>query len=131
MKLNSTPVRYLIVTLLGLAIDIGLALLLVHAGFSRPAAAAAGVVCGAASNFMLHRIWTFPSDKARSVGAQLLTYVVALALTLAIRIAVLAIIGFAFPVVGDALALFIAVGVSFICNFLLLKRLVFIQRISP
>ncbi|AUH65157.1 GtrA family protein [Paracoccus zhejiangensis] len=123
--LNTQPIRYAIVTGLGLIIDLGLALLLARSGASRPIASATGLLAGATSNFFLHRSWTFEGDKVLPILRQLSGFVLALVLTMAIRLLTLTLIRHALPAAGDAIALITAVCISFICNFLLLKRYVF------
>lgn len=131
MKVGSQPLRYLVVVVFGLVIDLGLAVLLAGAGLPRTAASIAGLIVASASNFFLHRIWTFRSGKERPVGSQLVGYLVGLGLTMLVRMGTLAIVGLALPALGTTFALAIAVGVSFTFNFFFLNRLVFIKKVSP
>lgn len=131
MKLGSQPVRYLAVVVLGLVIDLGLAVLLASAGLPRAVASITGLVVASASNFFLHRAWTFQSGKERPVGSQLVGYLVGLGLTMLVRMGTLAFVGFALPALGNTFALAMAVGVSFVFNFFFLNRLVFIKKVSP
>ena len=131
MQLTSQGLRYLAVVCLGLAADLGLALVLAASGAPRGLASAFGLLCGAALNFVLHRAWTFRESRSGPVSRQVLSYAVSLGITLGVRLAVLAILR-AVPVqIGDAIALLLATGVSFVVNFVLLRRLVFNRRVAP
>lgn len=131
MKLGAQPLRYLAVVVLGLAIDLGLAILLAGAGLPRAVASIIGLIVASVSNFVLHRLWTFRSGKERPVGSQLVGYLVGLGLTMLVRMGTLAIVGLSLPALGNTIALAIAVGVSFTFNFFFLNRLVFIKKVSP
>lgn len=119
-------VRFGIVAMLGLAVDLGTAWLLAMAGLPLPAAAAAGFVVAAAVNYVVHERWTFRT------GARLSTtrgsrYVTVLAVTLGVRVTTVSILEYTvFPESGQrALPLLFAVAVSFFINYLLSRRFVF------
>lgn len=128
MSMSSQALRYLVVVVLGLGLDLGLALMLVSGGASRSLASAAGLICGAIFNFILHRIWTFRTGELPPLMPQILNYAASLAMILPVRLAVLALLRHVPVPIGDALALFLATGVSFTVNFIVLKYLVFNRR---
>ena len=128
--------RFGLVSTLGLGVDLsvayGLAALL---EISLPLAALAGFLAGAALNYALHHLWTF---RAVSPGAgddharRMLRYAAGLALTLAVRVAAVALLERLLP--GRELAA-LAGGtvVSFVVNYLSSKHFVFrpIARRAP
>jgi putative flippase GtrA len=120
--------RYLVVVVLGFVLDLGLAILLVKGGWSTSFASTAGLVCGATSNFIIHRYWTFSNAEPGAMIPQILTYAASVAMILPIRLAVLAMLGYLPVSIDDSLSLFLATGVSFVVNFFVLKRLVFRRR---
>jgi putative flippase GtrA len=120
--------RYLVVVVAGLCVDLGLAIVLVKLGVSTWLASAVGLIGGAASNFFMHRYWTFQGAETQAMFPQLLSYAISVALILPVRLAVLAILSYLPLPIGPSLALVLATGVSFCVNFLVLKRLVFQRR---
>jgi putative flippase GtrA len=131
VKPAQQPLRFLVVTVCGLILDLGIAMCLVAAGLPRPLATGGGLVVAAAFNFVLHRAWTFQSSEARPLRAQLTGYLVGLVLTLLVRIGTLTGLSLAVSRLDDLAALAVAIGVSFVFNFLFLKKLVFRERASP
>ena len=126
-KLFAHPiVRFGIVALLGLAIDLGTAWLLASGGLPLPGAAAAGFVVAAIVNYVIHERWTFQTE-ARLSAARGGIYLAVLIVTLGIRVVVVAILEAAvFPAPQQrALPLLLAVAVSFLVNYSLSKRFVF------
>ncbi|SMO78441.1 GtrA family protein [Paracoccus laeviglucosivorans] len=130
--MTATPqaLRYLIVVVLGLGVDLGLAVMLVGAGAPRPLASAAGLICGAAFNFALHRAWTFKSTQPQAVLPQIVSYAVSIGMILLVRLIVLAVLDRLPMPISDPLAIFLATGFSFIVNFFVLQRLVFKGRVD-
>jgi putative flippase GtrA len=131
MRLNQQPLRFLVVTVCGLIVDLGIAVFLAAAGLPRPVASAGGLVVAAAFNFMLHRAWTFQTQQARPLSSQLIGYLVGLGLTLVVRVGTLTGLSLVIPTLNDLAALTLAIGTSFVFNFLFLKKLVFRERASP
>lgn len=130
MGLTEQSLRYLAVTVLGLAVDMLMAMAMVWSGAPRPIASACGLFIGAMLNFLLHRAWTFRDAAPPALVAQLIRYGIAFGMTLSIRLVVLVILHIAFPRLGDAAALLLATGISFSCNFVLLRHFVFLRRIA-
>lgn len=123
--------RYLVVVVMGLGMDLGVAILLVKAGAPTLLASAIGLVCGAVSNFVMHRIWTFRTAELPPPFPQILGYVASVAIIFPVRLAVLATLQYLPVFVDDTLALILATGVSFVVNFFVLKSLVFRKRAEP
>ena len=124
----SPALRYLVVVVLGLGLDLGLALLMVMGGAPTSLASAAGLVFGATGNFFMHRHWTFQTAERQPIIPQILSYAASVAMILPIRLAVLQLLHYLHVAIGNSLALLLATGVSFVINFLVLKRLVFRRR---
>jgi len=118
--------RYFAVALAGLALDLavawGAARLM---GLPLWLAATAGFAVAAALNYALHELWTF-RDGARQISAgRALRYATGLAVTLAARVAAVAVLA---ALLGDdrvLTILVVAAGVSFGVNFLISKHFVF------
>lgn len=124
----SPALRYLVVVVLGLSLDLSVALMLAMGGAPTSLASAAGLVFGATGNFFLHRYWTFQTPERQPMVRQILSYAVSVAMILPIRLAVLHLLHYLPVAIGNSLALVLATGVSFLINFLVLKRLVFRRR---
>ena len=123
--------RYLVVVVMGLGTALGVAILFVKGGAPTLLASAAGLVCGAAGNFVMHRLWTFRTTEPLPPIPQILGYVASIAIIFPVRLAVLLSLQ-SFPIlIDDTLALFLATGVSFVVNFFVLKSLVFRKRAKP
>ncbi|WP_257575922.1 GtrA family protein [Sphingomonas sanguinis] len=128
-KLFAHPiVRFGIVALLGLAIDLGTAWLLASWGVPLPGAAAAGFVVAAIVNYVIHERWTFRTEASLSAtrGSR---YLAVLIVTLGVRVVMVAILEravFSAPQ-QRALPLLLAVAVSFLVNYSLSKRFVFVR----
>lgn len=127
-------VRYLVVTVIGVAVDlaIGWALTaLAHVLVS--IAALAGFVTAAALNYVLHERWTFAVASAPRAARRGGLYVAALAATLLVRMAVAALIQHRFALApADAIyALVPAVGISWCVGFVLSKFVVFRTPADP
>lgn len=128
--LRSDVVRFGIVSVLGLALDLSLAWTLATiGGVPLPAAATAGFLAGAVSNYVLHARWTFGSADRKLTAALGGRYALSLAATLAARVVSVAALERLTPPGADSnlLVLMSATGVSFLVNFLLSKYLVFRQ----
>ena len=123
--------RYLVVVVMGLGMDLGVAILLVKGGAPTLLASAIGLVCGAVSNFVMHRIWTFRTAELPPPFPQILGYIASVAIIFPVRLAVLATLQYLPIFVDDTLALILATGVSFVVNFFVLKSLVFRKRAEP
>jgi putative flippase GtrA len=119
--------RFGIVLSLGLGIDLAVAL-----GLSQlvklPLAAAGGFAAGALFNYLLHETWTF---RAKGAGVQAsprrgALYVLVLGASFAARIGTVVALGAFWPSPKAVPAILcVAIGVSFMVNFLLSRNLVF------
>ncbi|MDP2258242.1 MAG: GtrA family protein [Caulobacter sp.] len=128
MRLSGDFIRFGLVSVLGLCVDLAVAWSLASLlPVPLPIAALGGFLAGAALNYGLHEVWTFASrDRRPSVGRGGL-YLLALGITLGVRVAsVAALETFVFPAPEQALAaLVMATGLSFVVNYLLSKYVVF------
>lgn len=126
LLLTHPIVRFGLVALLGLVIDLGTAWLLAFGGMPLPGAAAAGFVVAALVNYIVHERWTFRTEASLS-AARGSRYFAVLIATLGVRVAVVAVLEsavFSAPQ-QRALPLLLAVAVSFFVNYGLSKRFVF------
>ena len=121
--------RFLAVVCGGLAVDMGVALGLAHvAGLSLWIAAGCGFVAGAATNYILHEMWTFRGGAARLSGLRAALYGGVLALTLGARMGTVALLS---QVIDAALpVLLAALAVSFGLHYTLSRSLVFRRPVA-
>lgn len=123
--------RFGLVSVAGLGIDLALAWgLAALAGVPLTLAAAAGFCAAAVLNYLLHEYWTFRDGAPQPSFGRALRYLGALALTLAVRLAAVAVLarlaGAAAAAPGPQLAILLAAtGLSFVANYLASKVLVF------
>jgi putative flippase GtrA len=119
--------RFLLVAVVGLLVDISLAWgLSTLFGVNLVLAAATGFACGAAFNYLLHEFWTFRRTERRLSLARMLRYVGALGATLATRLAVVYTLSqFLTKAQSDIIILLLATILSFAVNHLVSKRFVF------
>lgn len=127
-------VRYLVVTVIGVAVDlaIGWALTaLAHIPVS--VAALAGFLTAATLNYVLHERWTFAVASAPRAARRGMLYFATLAATLLVRMAVASLIQHQFALApADAIyALVPAVGISWCVGFVLSKFVVFQVAADP
>lgn len=118
--------RFLVVTVLGVVIDLAIAYTL-HTGLGMPLwlAAAIGFTLAACANYVIHQTWSFQSS-SRSLSARraALYALVALA-TLAVRVAIVALLDRALAGAYPLAILICGAGGSFFVNFALSKFVVF------
>lgn len=118
--------RFLTVTVLGVVIDLAIAFGL-HTGLGVPLwlAAAIGFMLAASANYVIHQTWSFQTGprtlSARRAGLYAL---VALA-TLAVRVAIVALLDRALAGAYPLAILMAGAGGSFFVNFALSKFVVF------
>ncbi|VWX53018.1 GtrA family protein [Novosphingobium sp. 9U] len=118
--LASSLVRFGLVAVAGLCVDLGTAWLL-RSLMPLPLAAFFGFCVGAAFNYLLHERWTFGTRQASARRGSL--YVLALLATLGTRVGSVALLErTALP---DLAVLALATGVSFVVNYVLSRFLVF------
>ncbi|MBB4858144.1 putative flippase GtrA [Novosphingobium chloroacetimidivorans] len=116
----SSLVRFGLVAVAGLGVDLGTAWLL-RPFMPLPLAALCGFGVGAAFNYLLHERWTFGTRAASARRGSL--YLLALLATLGTRVGTVALLDrTALP---DLPVLILATGVSFVVNYLLSRFLVF------
>jgi len=126
--LGSSLVRFGLVAVAGLCVDLGTAWTLRTAfGLNLPLAAFLGFCAGAAFNYLLHERWTFGTRAASARRGSL--YLLALLATVATRVGAVALLErSALP---DIAVLILATGVSFVVNYLLSRHLVFRPETLP
>lgn len=131
MRLALPPelIRFGLVTVLGLGIDLGLAWTLATlAGLPLPAATLGGFLVAAAINYVLHEFWTFSSGARKASAARGLAYAAGLGLTIGTRLLVVTLLAPLAAAAGNLPVLLVAVGCSFVVNFLFSKYVVFRPR---
>jgi putative flippase GtrA len=118
--------RFLSVSVLGVAVDIGIGWLLASLGLPLWLAAAVGFAVAAALNYALHRGWTFQQAGGMAERSRLLRYLLSLGLTFATRIVAVLGFGALFGPSAPPLAVLLpSVALSFAVSFLATKFLVF------
>lgn len=120
-------IRFTTVAVAGLVVDIALAwTLAVPFGLPLTPSAAAGFAAGATVNYLLHETWTFRQGARQLSATRALRYLGALGLTLAVRLAAVAVLGRLMPDPGlEIVILLLATGLSFFANYAASKFLVF------
>jgi len=122
----SEILRFSIVTVLGVVLDIVIAYALHElGGVPLALAAVIGFVCAASGNYILHQLWSFREGARRLSAARAAKYAGVAGLTLTARVGVIAML--AAWTQGDyaLLILICGAGVSFFVNFTLSKVFVF------
>lgn len=125
--------RFTVVLVVGLAVDISLAWWLsAVVGVNLVLAAAVGFVAGAAFNYLLHEFWTFRRVERRLSVARMVRYSAALGATLATRLAVVYVLLQILKAKQSELAiLLLATILSFGVNYLASKHYVFKPSVQP
>jgi putative flippase GtrA len=120
-------VRFGLVATVGLAVDLSLAwALAVLLNQPLPLASVAGFAAGATVNYVLHELWTF-QDGARELSrARAGRYLIALGLTLIVRLISVVLLYALLPVPDlRIVVLVMAAGISFLVNYAASKLMVF------
>jgi putative flippase GtrA len=122
----SELIRFFSVTVLGLLLDLAIAIAVHHLlGAPLWLAAGAGFVIAAGANYVIHQTWTFQTGQRRISASRAAKYALVAIITLIARIAAVAaldrMIGAGLPL----LILLLGAGVSFGVNFVLSKYFVF------
>jgi len=121
--------RFTTVAVLGVVIDIAISYSLAQFFvFPLWAAAIIGFFIAALANYTAHELWTFRSTGLRFSLKRASQYVLASAATLAVRLAVIVLLGRWVGADYNFLVLVVATGVSFIINFILIKFFVFYRQ---
>ncbi|MDP1641135.1 MAG: GtrA family protein [Phenylobacterium sp.] len=128
IQLTSQLLRFGVVAVAGLVVDLGVAMALsTGAGWPLTLAAACGFAAGAGLNYVLNLRWTFRVQGSAGVPGRIAAYALTLGATLLTRLLVVKALE---PMAGGSLVgplgvLVAATGVSFFVNFFLSKRFVF------
>ena len=124
--IDARLLRFGIVTVVGLGIDLALGwTLAARAGLPLWLAATIGFVTAACVNYVLHERWTFAGGRLSAVRGSL--FLVLSASALLVRIGALMLLkALVFTTPGQRLVpLILAIGVSFVFNFVVSRQLVF------
>jgi putative flippase GtrA len=121
--------RFAIVAVLGVILDIGIAYALASAlGIPLWLAATIGFATAALANYMAHEFWTFRHEASRISVLRAGQYVLTSAVTLLIRLALIAVFSSWLGAQHRLLILVAAAGTSFAFGFVFSKFLVFSNR---
>lgn len=126
-------VRYAIVAVAGLAVDLSVALVLAHLlGWPLTGAAVVGFLVALFLNYVLMEFWAFRADTSRFSFSRLVRTLGAALAALAVRAVIVWLLDdrFGSGIVLDTAVLVVAAGASFVANFLLV-RLVFTRAEAP
>lgn len=119
-------VRFFIVAVAGLVLDLAVAWsAAVLLGLPLWLAAAAGFAVAAAANYTTHELWTFRAGARQLSTVRALRYCIALAATLATRLATVATLAATFGDGAVVPILLASAGVSFCINYLISMHFVF------
>lgn len=118
-------VRFGLVTLVGLGVDLATAWVAVHClGLPLAPAMGLGFLAGAGLNYALHLAWTFAGNARAASASGVTVYFLATSLVLGVRVGMAALLDGLFG--GTGLAIMTvpgAVGGSFLVNFLLTRKI--------
>jgi putative flippase GtrA len=119
--------RFGMVTLLGLIVDLAVAIVLTRvAGLPLWLAAAVGFVSGAICNYIIHELWTFTHGARRLSNLRALRYILVVTVSFFARIGTVFLLQGLFSSENAELPILIcAVGVSFLLNYVSSRRWVF------
>ncbi|UAB79813.1 GtrA family protein [Erythrobacter sp. SCSIO 43205] len=119
-------VRFFVVTVLGVFLDLAIAYGLHELG-SVPLTLAAviGFVCAASANYVAHQVWSFSGGAGSLSANRAVKYGAVAALTLVVRVGVVALLDAWLAGAFALLILICGAGVSFFVNFALSKFFVF------
>jgi putative flippase GtrA len=123
----SEPFRYLSAAILGLLLDVAVALILrTQLGAANLLAAGAGFYCGAGLNYVTFELWVFGGKRLSWRGLSRLMAAAQTALLLRLAaVWLLTRVGLAAPAV-----LVLAAGLSFVANYLL-SRVAIKRKVQP
>lgn len=130
--LEANSIRFGLVSLAGLTVDVGVAWALASiSGVPLVFAVVVGFVAGATVNYFLHEFWTFKAMTSKVSAFRGASYLAVVMLTLAARLAIIALIDSSGLVatLHKLPTLLIATGFSFFVNYVLSKYFVF-KRVS-
>ena len=122
----SQLVRFFVVTVLGVVLDLAIALALhTYAGAPLWLAAATGFALAAGVNYVIHQSWSFGGGLASLSARRAALYGAVALLTLAVRVGIVAALDRLVPGAWPLLILVAGAGGSFFVNFALSKFVVF------
>lgn len=126
LRRSPEVLRFGLVAVAGLAVDIAAAWGLAQL-WNVPLIfpAVVGFFCGAVLNYVLHELWTFQGGAKKLSVTRALAYFFSLWITLAVRLAVVVLLGLTIAAGNDLAILVIASAVSFFVNFVVSKFWVF------
>ena len=118
--------RFLTVTVLGVVIDLAIAFGL-HTGLGVPLwlAAAIGFTLAASANYVIHQTWSFQTGPRNLSARRAGLYALVALATLAVRVAIVALLDRALAGAYPLAILMAGAGGSFFVNFALSKFVVF------
>jgi putative flippase GtrA len=118
--------RFFAVTVLGVVIDLAIAFAL-HTGLGVPLwlAAAIGFTLAASANYVIHQTWSFQSGPRNLSARRAGLYALVALATLAVRVAIVALLDRALAGAFPLAILIAGAGGSFFVNFALSKFVVF------
>ena len=132
-KHSEEAIRFFLVSLVGLGIDIGVAWALIAlVGASDPVAAVVGLSVATVINYFGHQFWTFQKGERRASLRRFLAFAGVVVLTLFVRLLVLDFLGPLLPGSGlnAPLRLGLAATVSFFVSFLMSKFMIFSHKVD-
>jgi len=121
-------VRFFLISVTGLAIDIGVAwALIAFGGAPDSVAALVGFSVATVTNYFGHQLWTFREGERRVSLRRFVAFAGVVVLTLAVRLLILDLLGPLLPGSGlnAPIRLGLAATVSFFVSFLMSKFLIF------
>jgi putative flippase GtrA len=127
-KHSEEAIRFFLISLMGLGIDIGVAwALIAFGGAPDPVAAVVGFSIATVTNYFGHQFWTFRNGERRASLGRFMAFAGVVLSALAVRLLVLDWVGPLLP--GSGLTVPIRLGLaavaSFFVSFLMSKFLVF------
>ena len=126
-------VRFFLISVTGLVIDIGFAwALIAFGGASDSVAALVGFSVATVTNYFGHQFWTFREGERRVSLRRFVAFAGVVVLTLAVRLLILDLLGPLLPGSGlnAPIRLGLAATVSFFVSFLMSKFLIFHHRVD-
>jgi putative flippase GtrA len=132
-KHSEEAIRFFLVSLVGLGIDIGVAWALIAlVGASDPVAAVVGFSVATVINYFGHQFWTFQKGERRASLRRFSAFAGVVVLTLVVRLLVLHFLGPLLPGSGlnAPLRLGLAATVSFFVSFLMSKFMIFSHKVD-
>lgn len=124
--------RFLVVTVLGVVIDLAIAVALhTWAGVPLWLAAATGFTLAASANYVIHQTWSFSGGRGSLSARRAALYGGVALVTLAVRVGIVAGLERAVPGAWPLVILVAGAGGSFFLNFCLSKYVVFAAAPPP